>query len=69
MASKRHQRRKACTGKVRYSTASAANAAAYSRRLKTSQLILGYSCQFCGGFHIGHLPKRMRQTVREGVAG
>jgi len=64
MASKRNVRRKACKGKVRYGSASEANAAAYSRRLKTSEWIIGYGCKFCGGFHIGHPPANVRQAIR-----
>jgi hypothetical protein len=48
MSSKRHIRRKSCTGKRRYVTQQLAIAAKRGRELDP------YRCQFCGGFHLGH---------------
>lgn len=69
MASKRHIRRKACTGKVRHET----EAFALIARRKTNPGLVGsmgvYRCDFCGGFHVGHRSvKRPGRSVRGRVA-
>lgn len=48
MASKRHQRRKACGEKRRYETLDQALASRRDRELRA------YRCTFCGAFHLGH---------------
>jgi hypothetical protein len=54
MSSKRHVRRKSCSGKRKYADQSAAIAVA-------KRLGLGaYGCKFCHGFHIGHRPLKSR---------
>lgn len=58
MSSKRAVRRKACGGKVRYSTEHAAVCA----MIKISSLGLAvYKCPFCGSYHVGHMNKRQRK--------
>jgi len=64
VASKRNVRRKACAGKVRYESIAAAEFAAASGRRKTAEWIIGYGCKFCGGFHIGHPPAKVRQAIK-----
>lgn len=67
MASLRHQRRKACGTKVRYETVGAALDA--RRRRPFGRELGAYHCRFCGGFHLGHPPKHVRQAIaarREG---
>lgn len=64
MASKRRQRRKACEGKVRYSSSRAAHNEAMRRGRESGHRLNGYKCAFCNGFHIGHPPKRVRQAIR-----
>lgn len=64
MASKRNLRRKACTGKVRYDNANAAQQAAHSACRNTGGWIVAYGCKFCGGHHIGHPPARVRQSIK-----
>lgn len=58
MASKRHQRRKACSRKVRHGSPEAARTALH--KLNQAKGYQGpmnaYQCQFCGGWHIGHRP-------------
>jgi hypothetical protein len=56
MASKRALRRKSCTGKVRHTSAQAAQAARRALFLPQGYtgLINVYRCHFCGGYHIGH---------------
>jgi hypothetical protein len=68
MSSKRAIRRKACRGKVRYVTqAEAAAGAGRARRLHGAVgLLSAYHCQFCGGFHFGHPPRRVRQAMAAG---
>ena len=65
MASKRHLRRKACTGKVRYETAQAAQHAATAACRRANAWIVAYGCRFCGGHHIGHPPRHVRQSIRD----
>lgn len=64
MASKRRLRRKACTGKVRYETAQAAQHAATAACRRAHAWIVAYGCRFCGGHHIGHPPKNVRQSIK-----
>jgi hypothetical protein len=54
MISKRRQRR-SCTRKGAYSTLKGAECVAEKARAGTGELIIAYSCEFCGRFHIGHL--------------
>lgn len=64
MASKRHLRRKACSGKVRYQTDQDARRAAAAACRRTQDWIVHYKCRFCGGIHIGHPPKNVRQAIK-----
>lgn len=68
MASKRAQRRKACTGKIRYADAAAAKAglARLHHHKGYSGFMTPYQCQFCGGWHFGHPPRRVRQAIAAG---
>lgn len=59
MASKRHQRRKGCEGKVRHATR--AEAEAERQRLKDHRIEI-YACSFCGAFHLGHGGRRYQRT-------
>lgn len=66
MSSKRRLRRKQCEGKRKFADAQEATAfmkATYS----ASEKIMTYHCNFCGGWHIGHLRRRDR-AVREALA-
>lgn len=58
MASKRALRRRSCEGKVRHASAGAAHIAA----LKTPGTH-AYRCNFCGSYHVGHAPARIRQAI------
>ena len=62
MASKRNLRKKNCTNKVRYQTLDLAQSAARDANKRTTW-INAYKCQFCGGFHIGHAPYNVRQSI------
>lgn len=65
MSSKRAQRRKACTGKVRHATQEAAVAAIkqLTRTHGWQGYLVPYRCQFCGGFHFGHPPAHVRRAM------
>lgn len=59
MSSKRHVRRKQCSGKHRHASEADAKGHIYQLRAsgKTRAGVLTpYRCSFCGGFHIGHRP-------------
>ena len=58
MASKRRLRRKACEGKQSYATLEAATAV--TQRLRG---LNAYKCKHCSGFHVGHPPGRVRQSL------
>jgi cytochrome c5 len=66
MASKRHIRRKACGNKVRYDKKSAKQAAYFAKR-RTGDFIVAYHCQYCGGYHIGHVPQVVNRFLALGV--
>lgn len=57
MASKRAIRRRACMSKVRHETKAAAMRARWKYHSRGCGLS-AYQCRFCGGWHIGHGPKR-----------
>jgi len=60
MSSKRHVRRKACTGKIHHATQAAAITAARSLYRATGEHLTPYRCRFCHRYHIGHAPARVR---------
>jgi hypothetical protein len=72
MSSKRAMRRRMCGAKDRFPSEEAALAAI--RRLRratgTHDWLTPYRCRFCGGFHFGHPPRRVRQAqvARAGAA-
>ena len=49
---------RSCRIKRRYGSHAEARAYALLSRQHTGETILPYACQFCGGWHIGHPPKR-----------
>jgi len=56
MASKRHERRKACTGKIRHVDQTRAVGALLAMKkggMDTTGLHT-YKCPFCSGWHLGH---------------
>lgn len=64
MASKRHQRRRACAEKRGH--ASMAAAIAEAQRLRARFLCEdfdAYHCRGCGSFHVGHRQKSMRNRL------
>jgi hypothetical protein len=67
MASKRALRRKSCARKKRYASYSDAtrSIAGLYRQGKKDGMLLVYACQFCGGFHFGHPPAHILQSIRQ----
>lgn len=64
MASRRRLRKKSCDGKKKFTDQeSAGRAAAYRTRLH-GRWITPYRCKFCGGYHIGHPPRSVRQSLK-----
>ena len=64
MASKRHQRRKACQGKRAFATSAEAGKQAGKETQVYGEYLTVYHCQFCGQFHFGHPPKNIRNILR-----
>ncbi len=64
MASKRHQRKKACEWKRSYATQAAAVAAVIGLRKRTGDSTRAYRCPFCGAWHHGHTARRTKQALR-----
>ncbi len=65
MASKRRQRRKACQGKTRYE--SKAEACRILRLYAAPNRMRAYRCSFCGAWHIGHEPERLRRSRTQAI--
>jgi hypothetical protein len=66
MASKRHRRQKACTGKDRYETYEAAAEKARQDCRTYHTRVCPYRCQFSGKkphYHVGHPPREVRQAI------
>ena len=66
MASKRHQRRRAC-GKKRKLTQEQAKAQAYWVRKKTGSPQTIYKCKHCGWWHTGRAPKEVKQAIQAAI--
>ena len=65
MASKRHQRRRGCEGKVAHATQGEAwRAAALLRKSFNGGTWAVYRCPWCGRFHVGRPTARQRQAIR-----
>ncbi len=65
MSSKRARRRKECERKKRYESREAAEIDARCLAHKTGHRFNVYTCKWCQGIHVGHLPKRVLQAIRE----
>jgi len=60
MSSARGRKRKECTGKIGYETQHDAIMAL--RRVSISDLH-SYKCRFCGKWHLGHVPWKVRKII------
>lgn len=65
MSSKRRIRRKQCEGKQRFDTQQQALNAMFRMKRHTGERghLNAYGCKFCGGFHYGHTPKKVRLAM------
>ena len=63
MASKRALRRRSCEGKRRYPSPAAAQRDAAKLARERGGAIDAYPCAFCGRWHVGHTPWRVRQEA------
>lgn len=64
MASKRHQRRRSCEGKVAHATMQDAGiAAAKLRKSFLGGTWSAYHCQWCGKYHVGRQNARDRRAM------
>ena len=53
-----------CLKKHRFETQAEALLASKDRQRKIRQGLTPYLCPFCGGYHYGHTPRRVRQAIR-----
>lgn len=63
MTSKRRLRRKSCTGKEQLTEAEAKRKI-YFMAKGGAKYLNAYKCRFCKHYHIGHMPKRVRQAMK-----
>lgn len=63
MASKRGVRRKACTGKIKYTDKTQAHAVAWVHSKQQRTRVGVYMCKFCHTYHVGHPPRGVRQAI------
>lgn len=61
MASKRRIRRKMCQGKKRHKDM---HGALIAIRLSGHKGMMPYKCKFCGFFHVGHPPAKIRHAIQ-----
>lgn len=62
MSSKRAIRRHSCTKKIRFSSMEKAIEFMKSRGNNKNEV--AYKCEFCGGYHFGHLPgKKVKKMI------
>lgn len=60
MSSKRRIRRKSCEGKQRHNSKTEAVAHIINERRNGNTGLCAYKCRFCGGWHVGHKPKKVK---------
>jgi len=68
MASKRHLRRKSCEGKVRHESQEDARVAIKRDFWNAHERVGAYKCKFCGGWHVGHTPHKIRRAILQSQA-
>lgn len=62
MKNRRHFRR-ACGRKVKYETSQQARSAAFLVSNRLRAMLTYYQCKYCGGWHIGHPPRHIKQSI------
>lgn len=65
MSSKRRIRRNACQGKKQYTDKAEADRACRVLFAKERWPMTVYRCQFCGAWHVGHMPRKNIRAMRE----
>lgn len=63
MSAKNARRKRQCAKKVTYADVAAAMGHVRSLRVQGYQ-VHAYRCPFCQGTHVGHPPKKVRQSIR-----
>ncbi len=63
MASKRGLRRRACKRKKRYESKELADIAVHNLWKYKGERVHSYKCDFCGGWHVGHMPWKQVQAM------
>jgi len=61
MASKRRVRRKQCQHKKRHPDQQSARYHRFLLNQKDGEQMNVYKCRFCGGWHVGHQPRKRRK--------
>jgi hypothetical protein len=62
---KRREQRKSCGDKVKYNDQTSAVAALISIKSRTKDYSIGtYKCKFCGSWHIGHTPNKVKNAIK-----
>lgn len=57
--------RRGCEGKRRYESETEAYQHMTALRKKDGARVNYYACPLCEGFHVGHTPRRVRQSIRD----
>lgn len=64
MSSKRRIRKNSCDGKQRHDNSKSAYAHLSKLRVKDGAYGMNvYKCQFCKGYHVGHLPNKIKGII------
>jgi len=63
MKLKHQSKARACKGKVKYGTMGEAALAAKSAERHYRAWFTAYQCRYCGGYHFGHPPRQVRQSI------
>jgi hypothetical protein len=63
LASKRRIRRKACEGKIHYTSLEAAKEACIRMNNSKKESCHPYKCQFGPHYHVGHAPDKVKQII------
>jgi hypothetical protein len=64
MSSRRHERRRGCTGKLRFESEPAALAKTHAEAERGGDPLGVYRCLYCGGWHTGHRPLKTGRLRR-----
>lgn len=68
MSRKRSHKEKSCTGKIRHGSQRQARDHARELQVTGEPWVMAYRCRYCGGWHVGHAPEKLRQKLKKRVA-